>query len=726
MKQGAARAPKVALVLFNTLSRNGLFWGNLNLSLFAGSLSSFNIENGLCALMMDRQNRRKNRKTIDEFIAFIIRGKFDYIVMHSSWLPWLPDDFRRKAGAKVFCLDSSDRKDIPDSLRQLEDVPAVIISAILGYAEPQHVVRLARRLHAQKKFNPQFNFTFFGASGTLEQEKAFVTVVGSCPYHKDVRSNPAYKRIHFDNTVSTHGCSYCAAAKVSPKHPMAENRKKLLMLEQVRYLQAHLPALKEIAVVYPELYLRALPWIMRNSKRLRIKPVIFSGQFRAEVLTRHEADIRVLLQAALETGFRFVMSVVGLESFRGQDLMLFNRGNAGEVRRAVKVIVRLRDRFDPGFFMPETVGSFIFFHPWQTVEGLRENIRSLFSEGIRGLFPTLNFNDIRINQDVALYELAKAHNCLLPESAGSVNDIPLGGYFSEHPWGFKDKLTKQVHALYTGLAHKIHDRIGLLEVLCDYAESVKLERRPLDGKKILSRLGELSGLVSRHYRGKDLEGAPLYIGDTCNASCRYCIYEHARFIRRKEVALKNAAVVFPDGLRVVTIAGREPTLLPWLIAFIRALKKENPRRIQLVTNARRCVYPQYAASLLGAGVTDFLVKFFSWRPQVHDRLTRSPGSFDQSVAGIAELRRSAKGCGLRIQVVLLAVVTDAVINELNEMLLFAQKIGADEVRFACPMNAVNIAGLKDTIQKLSSVLSRQQGPRLRVGTDARFSFSMVF
>jgi hypothetical protein len=725
MKQGGRAAPKVALVLFNTLTKNGLFWGNLNLSLFAGSLSSLNIENGLFALMMDREDREKNQKTIDEFIAFLVAQEFNYIVMHSSWLSWLPEDFRKKTKAKVFCLDSSDCIDVPVFLHPVKDVPLVIISAILGYTRPQQMIRLARRFSGEKKFNPRFNFTFFGASGALEQKKAFVTVVGSCPYRKDVRSNPAYKRIRFENTVSTHGCSYCAAAKASPKRPMAEQKKRILMVEQVRYLQAHLPSLKEIAVVYPELYLRALPWIMRNSKRLGITPVIFSGQFRAEVLSRHEADIGVLLQTALDTGFRFVMSVVGLESFCSQDLMIFNRGSVGEVRKAVKVITRLRNKFDPGFFMPETVGSFIFFHPWQTVAGLKENIRFLLSEGIRGLFPTLNFNDIRINQDVAVYELAKAHKYLLPAAGGNVNDIPLGGYFAEYPWGFKDKKTEQIHALYTGLANKVSDRIGLLEALCDYAGDSSVDHPSSEGKKILSRLAGLFSLLLRYYGHKDSEGTPVYIGDTCNASCRPCIYEHARFIKGLPAALRMADAVFSDDQQVVTIAGREPTLLPWLLPFIKELKRKNPRRIQLVTNARRCVYPHYAASLVGAGVTDFLVKFFSWRPQVHDQFTRSPGSFGQSVAGIAELKRSVKNSERRIQVVLLAVVTDAVINELNETILFAQRIGADEVRFICPMNAVNLAGLRDTTQRLTSVLSRRQRSRLRVGTDPRFSFSMT-
>jgi len=78
-----------------------------------------------------------------------------------------------------------------------------------------------------------------------------------------------------------------------------------------------------------------------------------------------------------------------------------------------------------------------------------------------------------------------------------------------------------------------------------------------------------------------------------------------------------------------------------------------------------------------------------------------------------------------VRVALLVVVSDAVINELNETILFAQKIGVDEIRFVYPMGAINLAALKDSVRKLEAVLSRPGGPRLRVGTDPRFSFSMT-
>ncbi|MFA6216877.1 MAG: radical SAM protein [Candidatus Omnitrophota bacterium] len=729
MKQVSRVSPKVAVLLFNTDAKNGVFWGNLSLSFFAGQLKSLKIDYTLFVLLMKPADIKQNQETINKSLNLLVRGKFDTIIMHSSWLPWLPQTLRQRTGAKVFCLDYSDKQDIPDQLNLMGLPPVQTVLAALLNTKFESIQEVIKKFKRLTTFNPQFNYTFVGlppGSQTLpKQEKVDVSLRVPCPFHQDVRLNPRFKGICFDEGISTQGCSYCVAAKASLNRPMAEDKKRKQMVEQVRYLQNHLPSLKEIAVVYPELYLRVLPWIMRNSKRLGIKPITFSGQFRAAVLARHESDIRVLLKTALKTGFRFEMCVVGLESFCNQDLMLFNRGSVREVRQAVKVIERLRDSFDPGFFMPATVGSFILFHPWQTVAGLRENIRSFLSEGIHGLFPKLNFNDIRINKDVALYKLAEAQNCLSSQAGRNINDIPLGGYFTEHPWVFKDKKTKHIHALYTSLAPKVTERIGLLEALCDYAEKSRLNSESSDGKKIVPLLEGLYSLLLRYYWQKDSEGVPVYVGDTCNSSCQYCVYEHARFIKGKPLAIKNAHAAFLKNKQVVTIAGREPTLLPWLIPFIRGLKKKNPRRIQLVTNARRCVYPHYAGSLLRAGVSDFLIKFFSWQPKVHDQLTRCPGSFRQSVAGIGELKRSAQSLAIPVQIALLVVVSDAVINELHETILFAQRIGADEVRFVYPMSAVNLAGLKDSARKLEAILSQRRDPRLCVGTDPRFSFSMT-
>jgi len=730
MKQGSRVSPKVALILFNTGTKNGTFWGNLTLSLFAGKLKLLKIDYSLFILFMKPADVKQNQETINKALNLLVRGKFNNVVMHSSWLPWLPQTLRQKTGAKVFCLDSSDKQDIPDQFNFMGLPPVEMILSVLLDTKFERIQDFIKKFNRLTVFNPQFNYTFVGLPPGIpvlpKQEKVDVSLMVPCPSRQDVRLNPEFKGICFDKSVSTYGCSYCAAAKGAGQHPMPENKKRIKMVEQVRYLQSHLPFLKEIAVVYPELYFTALPWIMRNSKKLGIKPIIFSGQFRAAVLARHESDIRVLLKTALATGFRFEMCVVGLESFCDHDLMLFNRGSVREVRQAVKVIERLRDSFDPGFFMPATVGSFILFHPWQTVAGLRENIRSFLSEGIHGLFTTLNFNDIRINQDVAMYKLAEAQNCLLPAAGRNVNEIPLGGYFTEHPWVFKDKRIKQIHTLYTRLAPKVTARIGLLEALCDYAENSRCKSESTDGEKIAPLLEGLYSLLLRYHWQKDSEGVPIYIGDTCNSSCQYCIYEQARFMKGLPAARKSSDAVLAKGQKpVVTIAGREPTILPWLIPFIRELKKKTLRRIQLVTNARRCVYPQYTESLLRAGVSDFLIKFFSWQPNVHDQITRCPGSFRQSVAGIGELKRSAKSLSIPVRVALLVVVSDAVINELNETILFAQKIGVDEIRFVYPMGAINLAALKDSVRKLEAVLSRPGGPRLRVGTDPRFSFSMT-
>jgi len=131
MKQGSRVSPKVALILFNTGTKNGTFWGNLTLSLFAGKLKLLKIDYSLFILFMKPADVKQNQETINKALNLLVRGKFNNVVMHSSWLPWLPQTLRQKTGAKVFCLDSSDKQDIPDQFNFMGLPPVEMILSVL-------------------------------------------------------------------------------------------------------------------------------------------------------------------------------------------------------------------------------------------------------------------------------------------------------------------------------------------------------------------------------------------------------------------------------------------------------------------------------------------------------------------------------------------------------------------------------------------------------------------
>lgn len=96
----------------------------------------------------------------------------------------------------------------------------------------------------------------------------------------------------------------------------------------------------------------------------------------------------------------------------------------------------------------------------------------------------------------------------------------------------------------------------------------------------------------------------------------------------------------------VAFTGGEPTLHDELPGWIRQARREGADRIVLQTNARRLAYRAYAATLARAGAHALDVSLHGPSAEVHDHHTRVPGSFEQTLAGIA----AARGRGLEVGV----------------------------------------------------------------------------
>lgn len=114
------------------------------------------------------------------------------------------------------------------------------------------------------------------------------------------------------------------------------------------------------------------------------------------------------------------------------------------------------------------------------------------------------------------------------------------------------------------------------------------------------------------------------------------------------------------GVPNLWIGGGEPTLRPELLALVAAARKLGFSRVLLQTNGVRLAYPDYAAALVRAGVTDFSFNVKSRDAAAHDAATRVPGSHALLVSGISNVAREAVGRDVRLAAdVLLARATVA-------------------------------------------------------------------
>jgi pyruvate-formate lyase-activating enzyme len=707
---------RVAIILFNTLARGSRFWGNMELSLLAGELESAGIRSEMFVLLMKAGEEETNRRTIDEFIGIARRKKFDVVIMHAAWLPWLPGLLRAELGAKVYCLDESNRLDIPPGLKDL-DPHMAILAAIGGAGTAREAGDLLKDKRGEDIFNPKFNYTFIGAPDSLVQEIAFVSIQ-SCPYRRDVRLNPRFKGVTFDEKTSTFGCSYCAGARAYSSLP--EERKLQILARQIGVLQKELPTLREIAVPFPEDYLGALERVIRNSEKLGIRPVAFSGQFRAGAIVQSEERLVRLIESARKHGYRFMISVVGLESFHEEDLLLLNRDSVDEVKKAVEILHRLRKRFDPRDFMPETVGSFIFFHPWQTMEGLKENIRGMLAAQVAGIFSAINVNDVRINPGVSLYRLAETEDLIARGTEQEVGDVPLGGYFAQHPWTYRSRNVEEVHRLYQALSLRTSERIGLLKAAVSCVENSPGCSGAAD--QIASGLERLARFVQDGSIAKEGVSHLVLVGEKCNQGCETCLFENAAYPED----LSGADGVLPPRYHergtAVTIAGREPTLIEGLAGFVREIRSRGAGEVQLLTNGRMLAYSRVSEALAAAGVSKFLVKIHSHRREIHDGICRVRSAFDQTMKGIDCLRELRKAKKAAASISLVLVVGEHNRGDLGKFVDFAAALKADEIRFALPMGALNFLKLRETTRQLKSAIARAAKKKIPAGADPALSF----
>lgn len=144
-----------------------------------------------------------------------------------------------------------------------------------------------------------------------------------------------------------------------------------------------------------------------------------------------------------------------------------------------------------------------------------------------------------------------------------------------------------------------------------------------------------------------------------------------------------------QGAEEACFTSGEPTTRDDLPQFVGWAKELGYRRISIMTNGRRVGYLPYAVALAKAGMNRFYISIHGHTKKLHEGLTRTPESFEQTVAGldsIAKLKRF--GVDLHTSTVL----TKRNLPEMAEIYGFLRGHGVDQVVF----NVMQANGRADT------------------------------
>ena len=132
----------------------------------------------------------------------------------------------------------------------------------------------------------------------------------------------------------------------------------------------------------------------------------------------------------------------------------------------------------------------------------------------------------------------------------------------------------------------------------------------------------------------------LRLGYACNNNCVMCYFYDklgtAADISTEE-AKKNILLAKQKNASVLTLTGGEPTMRKDFLYLISYANKIGIPYIVVQTNGRMFYYDEFVKKMSNIKNLEFLVPVYGHNEKIHDDITRSPGSFNQTIQGIKNL-----------------------------------------------------------------------------------------
>ena len=178
------------------------------------------------------------------------------------------------------------------------------------------------------------------------------------------------------------------------------------------------------------------------------------------------------------------------------------------------------------------------------------------------------------------------------------------------------------------------------------------------------------------------ERVHISIGAVCNNNCIFCMEEDrdARYVNNSAMTPERVRWVLEkhQGAEEVCFTSGEPTTRPELPEFITWARDFGYRRISMMTNGRRIGHLPYAAALAKRGLNRVYISIHGHDKRLHEGLTRTPDSFEQTVAGLDAVTQ-LKRFGVELHTS--TVITKRNLPHLTDIYRFLRSHGVDQVVF---------------------------------------------
>jgi len=133
----------------------------------------------------------------------------------------------------------------------------------------------------------------------------------------------------------------------------------------------------------------------------------------------------------------------------------------------------------------------------------------------------------------------------------------------------------------------------------------------------------------------------IIVGYTCNNRCRFCIDANKRKLVNKSTEEIRVEMVGAKkrGTTYLEFIGGEMTIRSDFVDLVKFAKALDFQTIMMATNGRMLTYYDYARKLIDAGLNSVVFSIHGHNAKEHDCLTRAPGSFNQLLKGLANMKK---------------------------------------------------------------------------------------
>lgn len=207
--------------------------------------------------------------------------------------------------------------------------------------------------------------------------------------------------------------------------------------------------------------------------------------------------------------------------------------------------------------------------------------------------------------------------------------------------------------------------------------------------------------------------ADIKVGFLCNNNCRFCVQAQKRHLGNKTTEqIKNDLMEARKTCSGVVFTGGEPLIRKDILELISYAHNLDFKTIQIQTNGRMLAYMKLCKDLIKAGVTEFSPALHGPTAELHEFLTRSPGSFKQTVQGIKNLKKLGQ------LVITNTVVVKPNYRHLPEIARLLVNLKVDQFQFAFVHPLGNAYRYYDSVVPVMSMAAPYVHKGLQIGIDA--------